>query len=282
LKATDNTSGLYFGTWYPQRVVPQASVDVTVEAAGLPSATVRVTGQVSANAIPVITAGQVRSLFNPSAGGALAPGSLITISGEALAAISGCPSAAQLPFTLAGTSVTVGGIPAPLSEVTPLRLRAQVPFELAADRAYEMRVSFGDSLSAAEMIELVPAAPALVTEDDGTPVARHANFSRVSASSPAQSGEEVNVYLTGMGATNPLVATGASPSAEVTAEPLTVASVTVNGIGAAVQSASLLTGSVGIYELRFRMPAVTAPGVARLTVSQAGITSNAVELPVQP
>ncbi|HEY4087807.1 MAG TPA: IPT/TIG domain-containing protein, partial [Bryobacteraceae bacterium] len=63
----------------------------------------------------------------------ISPGSLIAIFGKNLAAGQASASAsAPLPLTLAGTSVTINGVPAPLSFVSPGQINAQVPLSLTA------------------------------------------------------------------------------------------------------------------------------------------------------
>jgi len=61
-------------------------------------------------------------------GSAVAPGSLVSIFGANLANVTMAADGTPLPLVLGGTSVTVGGIPAPLLFVSPGQINAQIPW----------------------------------------------------------------------------------------------------------------------------------------------------------
>src|ERR1700683_5275160 len=60
----------------------------------------------------------------------ISPGCLISIFGSSLATATKQASTVRLPITLSGTSVTIGGISAPLDFGSNGQINAQVPFEL--------------------------------------------------------------------------------------------------------------------------------------------------------
>ena len=63
-------------------------------------------------------------------GNFVAPGGIGTLFGAELAPFAEAATSAPLPLTLAGVSVTVGGIAAPLYYVSPGQINYQVPFEV--------------------------------------------------------------------------------------------------------------------------------------------------------
>ena len=59
----------------------------------------------------------------------VAPGSLFSIFGTDLAMANQNAASAPLPTSLGGTSVTIGGKPAPLVFVSAGQINAQIPYE---------------------------------------------------------------------------------------------------------------------------------------------------------
>ena len=115
-------------------------------------------------------------------------------------------------------------------------------------------------------------------------IAQHsADYSLVTAASPAQPGEYVILYLSGLGATtNPVQDGAVTPSNPNTlSNPLITPTLTMNGVVVPTAFAGLTPGAVGLYQINFQMPANAAAGNATLAVMQGGQTSNTVSLPVQ-
>ncbi|NUM99936.1 MAG: hypothetical protein HUU41_02380 [Bryobacteraceae bacterium] len=66
----------------------------------------------------------------PSYAPTLAPGTLFSVFGSDLAPATEAAPAVPLPSTLAGVSVTVNGLKAPLVYVSPVQINAQLPYEI--------------------------------------------------------------------------------------------------------------------------------------------------------
>ena len=141
LSPVNGTPGLYSGTWAPQQAAAQVTVSALATAPGFPSATSLVSGSVAPNAVPGLTANGTTLPYNPQTGGALAPGSIVFIAGSNLATASAQATSTPLPLTLGGTSVTIGGLPAPLFYVSPELITAQVPFALTPSQQYQVVVN---------------------------------------------------------------------------------------------------------------------------------------------
>ena len=96
----------------------------------------------------------------------LAPGTWAAIFGTKLAVSTASAPAVPLPLTLAEVmSVTVGGIPAPLSYVSPGQINFVVPFEAALGPSVPVVVTTSYGASAPVNITLVRDAPALFTQN---------------------------------------------------------------------------------------------------------------------
>jgi uncharacterized protein (TIGR03437 family) len=96
--------------------------------------------------------------------------------------------------------------------------------------------------------------PELAASSDGHAIALHADNTLVSSTSPAQRGEMITVFLTGMGSTDPPVSAGAAGPAELLARVRALPVVTVGGKSADISYAGLTPGLVGLYQISFTIP----------------------------
>ncbi|MCP5118289.1 MAG: hypothetical protein GY953_46335, partial [bacterium] len=92
----------------------------------------------------------------------IAPGSLVSISGDELALSTAVSSELPLPKMLDGVTVTIGGMDAPLYFVSPRQINAQIPFEVSGDRA-TLVVATPGGRSSEHTLNLAPAAPGIFT-----------------------------------------------------------------------------------------------------------------------
>jgi uncharacterized protein (TIGR03437 family) len=87
------------------------------------------------------------------------------------------------------------------------------------------------------------------------------------------------IYLAGMGATNPPVASGAATPLELV--PANVKpTVSVDGQNAAISYWGLAPGLIGLYQINFTVPSNANAGNLSLVVMQGGLSSNTTTLPV--
>jgi uncharacterized protein (TIGR03437 family) len=254
-------------------------VTATAKATPLPTTTTLVTGEVRSNIVPVLTPNAILDVFNPVVGSALAPGQVVQIYGTNLAtqtAIAPVP----LPTNLAGTTVLIGGIPAPLFYVSSGQIDAQIPFGLNAGSQYQIIVEVNGSLSTPAPLQLGPVAPSLANLT-GTALAEHLDGTLVTAASPAQPGEFIVLYLSGLGATtNPVPSGAITPSNPNTLSvPLVTPTMTLNGANIPIVFVGLTPTAVGLYQIDFQMPATVPAGSLPLIVMQGGSVTNTVLLP---
>jgi uncharacterized protein (TIGR03437 family) len=279
--------GQYAATWMPATTSASlanggVTVTVTAFAPALPVATHEVIGTVTSNTAPTLTANAVLNNLNAQPGAPLAPGTIVQIYGSSLGSTgAGGLSNGQLQTTVNGTSVTIGGIAAPLFFTSSGQINAQIPAELQPNQQYQVITSVNGFYSNPLTISTTAAEPGLASYNDGTVIAQDTSYNLISLANPAHAGETIILYATGMGATNPPVATGmvapGSQLANVTITP----QVTVGGTNAQVLFAGLSPGSVGLYQLDVVIPAGTASGNVPIVVSQNGAASNTVMVPVQ-
>jgi uncharacterized protein (TIGR03437 family) len=114
---------------------------------------------------------------------------------------------------------------------------------------------------------VIPTSVPQIGSTPGGPAVTHSSdFSLVTTSKPAASGEILSIFAAGLGPTVP----GVDPGKPFPTSPLAVVNspveVTVNGKSAEVQSAVGFPGAVDGYQVNFRVPSDTGKGVATIQV----------------
>ena len=198
-----------------------------------------------------------------SYGTPLVRGEIAAIFGTNLSSGTLVATSVPLPTLLAGTQVTVGGVPAPLFYVSPTQIDFQVPFEAPLNGNASVVVIQNGTPSPVQAVTTTEYAPAVftyyrtVTALD--PIIVHADNTLVTPSSPASAGETLVMYATGAGSFDNPPATGAvGPSAPV-ANTTVRATVTVSGIPVSVPFSGLTPQLVGVLQINFTLPSPLAP-----------------------
>jgi uncharacterized protein (TIGR03437 family) len=210
----------------------------------------------------------------------LVPGGLATVFGTALNKVptdlSGW-TGAQLPTKLNGTSVSIAGKPAPLIYVSPNQVNVQVPLDVPTG-VQTVTVDNGSGSSIAFSVNVAASAPAIFFAPVPA-VLKNANFSLVTSTNPAHSGDTLLIYLTGLGQTTPALTTGRIvPSTSLPAtRPVTA---TIGGRPATVVYSAASPGFTGLYQVAVTVPAGVT-GSVPLELQMGGATSNTVTIPVQ-
>ncbi len=216
----------------------------------------------------------------------LAPGAMMAIFGSELAAELSVGSTMPLPTELNGVRVEVidGGVSrwAALFFISPGQINAQMPFGITGSTV-QVRVMRGASASAAVTVAMAARAPRLFTRDMSgvgeTILVHAADWTLVTADSPAVPGEYVILYLTGLGEVTPAAQTGAPGGDNATWGPLNYCSysvtVTVEGKPGTVVFAGLAPGFVGLYQVNWQVPAGLAEGPHPVVVTSGTAQSQA-------
>ena len=274
LALVNPATGLYAASWVPRQSATQTQVTFNVAAPGLAAGSVQLNGLVLPGNSPLIAPRSVLHLFNPQTGGLNAPGTIVQIYGQGLASSTATATAVPLAKTLGDSSVSIGGIQAPLFFVSPTQINAQVPFELIAGRQYEVIVTRNGALTVPELLQITDAAPGLASLPGGLLLAQHADGTLVSAAAPAKAGESLIAYAVGLGKTTPAVETGAGAPSGTLANAAIPPSLTINGIASLVRFAGLSPGLVGLYQINFEVPLSTPSGDLPVVLTQGANSSN--------
>jgi uncharacterized protein (TIGR03437 family) len=283
----DQGTNTYSADWAPGNVFPGMTITMQATKSPLSPAQIVVGGTATGNsaAQPSLAPGGTLNFFfdAPTAaalGAGLAPGNIVNVNGFNLGPSTAIgASTVPLPTILDGTYLQVGPYTAPLYSVSAGVLAAQIPFELTPGQQYPAVASVNNAISLPIMLTIVPVQPAISVNPDGTAAAEHSNYTPITASNPASAGETITIYLAGMGATDPAVATGAAtPPQQV---PVIVQpTVTIDSQAATVIYAGLTPGGVGLYQVNLTVPANARSGNLSLVVTQNGVVSNTSMLPV--
>jgi uncharacterized protein (TIGR03437 family) len=227
-------------------------------------------------AAPTIGSGGIvnAASFSPQ----ISPGALATVFGSNFAA-GNTSSASPLSTKLAGVSVTVNGVAAPILFVSPGQINFQVPWETAVGNA-NVQVNAGGVLSNTLVGKVLQAGPGLFSYGANRAVVQNADFSLNTPTNPVKAGGTIIAYLTGSGPVSPPVANGQpTPSTGFTRATLP-ATATIGSSAATVSFAGLTPGFVGLLQMNIIVPSTLASGDYPLAVAINGETSNSAIISV--
>lgn len=199
----------------------------------------------------------------------LAPGALASVYGEGMGNSLDQAASLPLPTALAGVSIIINGFPAPLLFVSPTQVNLQVPWEVAPGSAPVTAIVNG-VLGNTFMAEIRVVSPGIFA-------VLHEYGSEVSIDQPAEGGDVLVVYATGLGPVTQNVSSGRPALAAPLASTVEIPTVTVGREAAEVLFSGLAPGFVGLYQLNVRMPAGLAGSkeAAPLVLSIGGQTAPA-------
>ena len=200
------------------------------------------------------------TVSNAAGGGAnaLAPGSLASLYG------SGLP---------ASPSITVNGAAAPVLYASSTQVNFQIPFETAVGPA-TVSLMANSAVFGTASATIQNVAPGLFLEAAGAAAVLNQDNSLNGPNRPAAVGDTMAAFLTGLGAVDPPVATGAAAPALSLSTTNAVVTATIGNVPASVQFSGLAPGFVGLYQVNVTIPQLAA-GQYPLVVSAGGTSSNA-------
>ncbi len=193
----------------------------------------------------------------------IAPGEFILLNGTGLA--NTATASPAFPTTLGGVKVLINNNLAPIYSVSPTLLKVLVPYEVAANSFASIQVVNNNATSNAVSVFTSMTAPGVFTiPPDGLAqaAAEDANFNVISdgtngyRANPAQIGQTIAVYLTGLGAVNPpIVDAGVGSSTAPYNLATNTISVDFGGTAAtSIPFAGLTPTAIGLYQINVTVP----------------------------
>ncbi len=184
---------------------------------------------------------------------AIAPGGLVTYSGNLqLQGTTSASSTFPLATSLGGVSILVNNVAVPLLSVSSIGATFQLPWDVIPGTV-GVQITNGTGQSNWLTVRTPPSAPGIFS-------VTHADGSAVSTSKPAQSGETVVIYATGLGAVQTAQTSGV-PSTSVVSLTQT-ASVLGGSSSNQVVFSGLLPGFIGLYQVNVQLGTLNGTGDA--------------------
>jgi len=222
----------------------------------------------------------------------LAPGSIVSVFGEDVAAFVESARGTPLATVFGGGGILFGeSFWAPLFYSSPLQMNIQIPWELAGIEDTTARVRVGGLTSDPARVALASHSPAifvvaqdgtrqgsiLIGNSGGTLAAPAGLFSNAR---PLRPGEPLTMFLTGLGPVTDRPESGRVAGAFPTSKTLTTPEVTVGGVAVRVLFSGLAPGLVGLNQINAKtsedLPSgdevpvvVTIGGVSSIPVTMA-------------
>ena len=260
--------------------------ETQAESAALNAGTLSPLGQWYAAAIKPVNAVTISAAWNTGAGG-LAPGSLVSIYGDKLAATSATAASLPLPTTLAGIGASItdaSGVqtPLPLFYAGPSQINAEIP-ESASLGPAVITINTPTGPVGSPVV-LNPVAPAVfVANQSGTGVAaailvtNQSDGSQTAAeifNSPCAAGSCVGIPLDVSAGESALELFGTGIQNRASLSDVTVM---IGGQTLAAAYAGPAPGFTGLDQVNVLLPpSLAGSGTVNITVSVAGAASNVV------
>jgi uncharacterized protein (TIGR03437 family) len=163
----------------------------------------------------------------------------------------------------------------------------QMPWELEGLPSILTKVSIdGTTSSSLVTVLLAEASPAFWQVDDPDTGQRFADAraedgSRISAANRAKPGQLISLRANGLGPVENRPPSGEPAPADPLSPTKGAVSVRIGDRDISPEFSGLLAGTVGVYEVRLRLPDDIARGTQTITVTVNGVTSPESKLPVE-
>ncbi|MBL8173955.1 MAG: hypothetical protein JNK48_04755 [Bryobacterales bacterium] len=199
--------------------------------------------------------------------GPVAPGSIVTIYGEGLGPAFGTTASAdaggQLAASLAGVSISMNGIPAPVLYAQSGQLNVQAPYELSGAREAGIRVEYNGRSSATVAVPVADQSPGL-----------HPAAFLID--------QVVVMFATGVGAVTPSIGTGVLTGSGDLPRPVAPVAVTLEGQPAVIEFIGHAPQTAGVIQIHARLPqGIVIAGGRIEAVLRAGTDETAATLTLQ-
>jgi uncharacterized protein (TIGR03437 family) len=187
-----------------------------------------------------------------------------------------------LPTALANSCVVVNGAAAPLIYVSSQQINAQLPNNAAGNAALAIITPGGESET--YYFNVAGTAPSIFMTGTAGPLTGIATVVRwndgelVTPTNPIHPTDYLEIYLTGMGATAPVVNAGTPGPVNPLALVSTPPTVTLGGAALPVLYAGMAPGEVGVYQVDVYVPNGAPLGMSiPLQITQGGAAATVNE-----
>jgi len=170
-----------------------------------------------------------------------------------------------LPTVLDGVTVSIEGIPAYLSYISPTQINVLVPpLPVGAFPVMVTNNGAAGQSGAVTVSQYAPAfftlgTQAIATRQDYSYAVKNGTIAGVTTV-PAKPGDVLSLWGTGFGVTTPPTLPGVVTPSDKTYSTSTPVTVTINNIPATVYGAALAPGYAGLYQVAIQVPASLANG----------------------
>jgi len=209
--------------------------------------------------------------------GPISPGEIVVIEGAGL----GPP---QLALSATNTTVTIGGLAAPIIYASNAQLSAVVPFGISGTKA-AVSVQYLSQAAAQTSVPVADASPALFTADysgTGQAVATNQDGSRNSPGNPAPQGSLITLYATGLGQTTPQGVDGVTVTNPLPTPVLPVSVMVGTEHGGVLVAAGVPGAIAGTFQLQVQLPVVVPGAQVPVTMTVGSFTAPTVTIAVAP
>jgi uncharacterized protein (TIGR03437 family) len=214
---------------------------------------------------------------------AISPGEFIYIGGTnfgptSLTGAQLTPDGGYLTTSLAGVSVLINGVLAPMVYQTNEAIAAIVPYEAGLATTAAVQVQVQGVRSDPFLIPVTTEVPALFSSNasgTGQGAILNQDLSVNSSANPANPGDIVVLYATGEGVTYPPGVDGRL-ALDIRPAPAQACAVTIGGQAASVSYCGAAPYyASGLMQINVQIPSSTSPGNAPVALSIGGVSSTA-------
>jgi uncharacterized protein (TIGR03437 family) len=229
----------------------------------------------------------------------VSPGEIVVLYGSGLAPSFQAASSLPLPGTLNGVQVTVNGVTAPIYYVSPTQLSVVIPYSAAYTSTTGPAIArilvtnaSGQSNAVTEFFNLTtPGVFSQTANGLGLGSVYHvtsAGFTAVTNSAPAQPGETVVAYISGLGSTVPSVMEGTAGPTSPLANTVNNFDVYVGGTEACGSETNatpcpfvgLAPYLANVYQYNIPIPSTATSGLNALEILGPDSDDYQVSIPV--
>ena len=269
--------GFYTGTWSPERQTGSIPITFTAQHPNYPTVqrtvTVSTEPAVGGVSLPLLFPHGVVEGAAFTSRRPLAPGGIVSLFGARFAESNRASTILPLDRDLDGVRVQIGEEDAPLYFAGSGQINAQVPYSAQTGNDVPVVVSIDGRFTVPQTYQIAPSQPGIFLTDTGGGAILDGQSRLVNAANPAQRGDVLQIFATGLGQTDPPAQSGeGAPSFTRVLLPVTV---TVGGVDAPVEYQGLAPNYVGLYQVNVRLPTTVTPGDnVEVVIRQNGISSN--------